>query len=87
MARNFQVGDIVTINTDTKARDQYGQPIASGDLIESYSKARVVDYNDKSTESVNDDVVKIKIISGDSDLKGKTVWVNSSDFKRIKKVY
>lgn len=87
MARNFQIGDIVTINTDTKARDQYGQSISSGDFIEAYSKAEVLYYNDKNTESTNDDIVKIKIIRGDQKLNGKTVWVSSSDFKKIEKVY
>lgn len=88
MARAFEIGDLVRFTGDTKARDQYGQVIRSGNFyIEAYSKGRVVAYNDKYTDSTNDDIVKIEIKSGDDTLNGKTVWVKSSDFEKVDKVY
>ena len=59
---------MVIITNDTKVNDQYGQSIKSGDFVEAYSKARVVYYNDKHIDKTKDDIVKIKIISGDVNL-------------------
>lgn len=87
MPRVFKIGDLVKITRKTRARDQYGQPIKSGNIIDPFSKARIVSYNDKYTETSSDDILKLKITSGDPRLKGKEVWVRSGDFKKLDKVY
>ncbi len=88
MKRAFEIGDLISFIGDTKARDQYGQVIQSGDFyVDAYSKGRVIAYNDKYTDSQDDDLVKIEIISGDESLCGKRIWVKSCDFRKIDKVY
>lgn len=83
----FRIGDLVEIVRKTRALNQYGQPIGSGEYIDAYSHARVVAYNDRYTENVSDDFIKVKIVSGDDDLKGKEVWIAAKDFQKVDKVY
>lgn len=88
MNRYFDIGEAIRFLRKTKARDKYGQVIKTNNFyIDAYSKGVVVSYNDKYTDSDKDDLVKIKITSGDESLVGKTAWVKSCDFEKIDKVY
>jgi len=73
----FNIGVKIKFNKRTTTCNEYGQ--YNGYVIDQYSVGEVEDYKDKYTQDVSDDIVKVKIKSGDRELSGKHVWVKTKD--------
>lgn len=85
MSRIYKIGQKIFAIRESRACNSYGQ--LSGDIIDKGAKGIVTAYNDKFTDETLDDLVKIKITSGDNNLVGKEIWIKSNDFNKIIKQY
>lgn len=90
MTRKFYLGQHLKAIADLHPVNEYGQHTGNIILASSNPKFIVVSYRDKTTEELEDDLVKLKIINiddGYDDDVGNEFWIASSDFVSNLKPY